>query len=241
MFGIVQRGAPAKGTAPAVLLDFGGVVYRSVLELVPRWAAQLGLPEAGQRSGPFGASPDDLWQRMQRGEVTEREYWRQRAEEFGALLGHAWTTRDLFLSISQLPEGELIRPEAHELLDATKHGGVPAGLLTNDLEFFHGPEWVAKVAVLRRFDVVVDGSVTGVLKPDPQSYLQATCRLGVDIRDVVFLDDQPWNVAGAAELGATALQVDITDPAPAFRTAARALGLTASPDTSPGGPDGRPD
>jgi putative hydrolase of the HAD superfamily len=50
-------------------------------------------------------------------------------------------------------------------------------------------------------------------------------RLGVRCQDVVFLDDQPVNLAGAADVGMTAVPVDVTDPGAAFGRARGLLGL----------------
>ncbi|SNR53163.1 putative hydrolase of the HAD superfamily [Haloechinothrix alba] len=208
----------------ALLLDFGGVVHRSYLELVPEWARREGIPaEGANRSGPFGTSLDPLWEALQRGEVTERDFWRRRAAEFGEIFGQRWSTRDLMQRVSDVAEEVLVRPEVYRLLDAAASAGAPTGVLTNDLEHFHGADWVARQGVLHRFDRVLDGSVTGVLKPDPQAYRSAAAELDVAVSDLVFLDDQPWNVAGAARLGARAIQVDVTDPQPAFDAAAVAI------------------
>lgn len=211
----------------ALLMDFGGVVQRSALELLPSWATRVGLPGyAGRRSGPFGSLPDELWHRMQRREVQERDYWAVRAKELGELWGERWTVRDLFVRLTQpLDEGALVRPDAVSLVRAARIEGVPVGVLSNDLEHFHGRQWVAEQKVLELFDVVVDGSVTGVLKPDRRAYELAAARLGVPTSRLVFLDDQQWNVDGARRLGATAIHVNIADPAPAFRTAGAALAL----------------
>jgi putative hydrolase of the HAD superfamily len=73
--------------------------------------------------------------------------------------------------------------------------------------------------------VVVDGSVEGILKPDPRSYQLVASRLGVRCQDVVFLDDQPVNLAGAADVGMTAVPVDVTDPGASFARARELLGL----------------
>ncbi len=210
-------------------MDFGGVVCRSAHELLPPWARRAGLPDAGARSGPFGSEPDELWQRMLRQEITERDYWAERAAEFGELLGKRWTAADLITQVCALPEPDLVRAEALALVRAARRSGLPTGILTNDLALFHGPEWVARSAVVREFDTVIDGSLSGVLKPDPRSYRTAADALRVQPADLVFLDDLPWNVAGARQLGATAFEVDIADPAPAFRAAARALGLATAP------------
>jgi putative hydrolase of the HAD superfamily len=217
----------------ALLLDFGGVIYRSAHELLPEWADRAGLPaNVAARSGPFGSAADERWEAMRRGELSEREYWRSRAEEIGNLLGQQWETADLLLRLEDGSESDLVRPELLPLLDAARAAGIRAGVLSNDLAHFHGQEWVDRQGVLRRFHAVVDGSVTGILKPDRRAYLHAADALGVRAGELVFVDDQPWNVAGARDLGATAIRLDITDPCPAFRAAADELGLSTPPETA---------
>jgi FMN phosphatase YigB (HAD superfamily) len=44
--------------------------------------------------------------------------------------------------------------------------------------------------------------------------------------DVVFLDDQPVNVAGASRVGMTVVPVDVTDPEVSFRRARELIGLS---------------
>ncbi|HXL18447.1 MAG TPA: HAD-IA family hydrolase, partial [Streptosporangiaceae bacterium] len=69
------------------------------------------------------------------------------------------------------------------------------------------------------------GSHLGTLKPDPRIYLLMSGKLGVEPADVVFLDDQPVNLAGATAVGMTAVAVDVTDPDAAFAEARSLLGL----------------
>jgi putative hydrolase of the HAD superfamily len=217
----------------ALLVDFGGVIYRSAHELLPEWARRAGLPPSvAARSGPFGPAVDEPWEAMQRGELSEREYWRRRAEEIGNLFGQQWDTADLLLRLEDGPESDLVRPELLTLLDGARAAGIRAGVLSNDLAHFHGQEWVDRQRVLRRFHAVVDGSVTGILKPDRRAYLHAAEALGVRPGELVFVDDQPWNVAGARDAGATAIRLEITDPRPAFHAAAEELALSTPPETA---------
>ena len=54
------------------------------------------------------------------------------------------------------------------------------------------------MTVLREMDVIVDGSVEHVLKPDPRIYrLAVASGSGVPAEDCLFVDDQPGNVEGA--------------------------------------------
>lgn len=75
---------------PVLILDFGGVISRTLFETHSQSERALGLP-AGSLTwqGPFAPHTDLLWRRMQAGELSERDYWRQRAREVGAMLGRA--------------------------------------------------------------------------------------------------------------------------------------------------------
>ena len=55
---------------------------------------------------------------------------------------------------------------------------------------FHGPEWKDGISVIEQFDFIVDGSITGYLKPDPRAFHLALDAFGnPDPADVVFVDD----------------------------------------------------
>jgi putative hydrolase of the HAD superfamily len=78
---------------------------------------------------------------------------------------------------------------------------------------------------LKLFDVIVDASLTGVLKPDPRAFASGAEALGLPAEQIVFLDDMPWNVEGARQAGLKAVRVPWDDPRPAIDTARELLGL----------------
>jgi putative hydrolase of the HAD superfamily len=86
-------------TARALVLDFGGVISRTIFETQPDNERALGLPP-GTLSwrGPFDPSGDVLWRAMQAGEISERDYYYTRAQETGRLIGEAWTNLPQFLA-----------------------------------------------------------------------------------------------------------------------------------------------
>jgi putative hydrolase of the HAD superfamily len=210
----------------ALLLDLGGTAFSSGLERM----ALLGEREPAVRSvvarrGPLGPEPDALWDAMLRGEITERGYWQARSDEIGAALGRpGWPITECMRLLYGLTE-DMLRPEAGALVADAQAAGVPVGVLTNDLTAFHGDGAMARHPLLSGVDALVDGSVTGVLKPDPRAYGLAADALGHPASAIVFVDDMPWNVDAAREAGMIALQLDLTDPAEVFGRARKELGL----------------
>jgi len=208
----------------ALLLDFGGPVLRTPFELLRGGEVRAGLAEGSLGwTGPFDPLADVEWRRMQRGDITEREYWQRRADEFAALTGREASFRGLMDVLFAGAEDELVRPEARDAVALAKRAGLSVAVLTNDMRAFHGDEWVARMSILGEMDVVVDGSVEHVLKPDPRIYRLAAERLGIDAEECLFVDDQPGNVDGARAVGMPALWFDVTAPGTSYATVVSTL------------------
>jgi len=209
-----------------LLLDIGGVVHRTGVHLVGRLAErEPAMQPVIEQIGGIASDRDELWQRMLRRQLGEREYWAQRAAEFGAAVGQSWDTRAMMRRFYELPEQEWLCVATVELMADAKAAGLRLGALTNDMTAFHGPEWVAQQEHLKLFDVIVDASLTGVMKPDPRAFRGGAEALGLPPEQIVFLDDMPWNVEGARQAGMTAVRVPWDDPGPAIDTARKLLGL----------------
>jgi putative hydrolase of the HAD superfamily len=209
-----------------LLLDLGGTAFGSGLERL----ALLGEREPAVRSiaarrGPLGPEPDPLWDAMLREEVTERGYWRARSDEIGAALGSPGWPITEFMHLLYGVTSEVVRPEAVSLVADAQAAGVPVGPLTNDLQAFHGDDGMASDPFIASLDALVDGSVTGVLMPDPRAYAIAAEALGLPPSEIVFVEDMPWNAAAAREAGMIGLLLDLTDPAEVFERARKELGL----------------
>ena len=209
-----------------LLLDIGGVVHRTGVTLVPRLAeTEPAMKPVLERIGGVAGDRDELWQQVLRHQIGEREYWAQRAAELGAAVGETWDTRALMDRFYELPAQEWLCAATIELMADAKAAGLRLGALTNDMTAFHGPEWVARQEHLKLFDVIVDASLTGVMKPDPRAFRDGAEALGLPAEQIVFLDDMPWNVEGARQAGMTAVRVPWDDPAPAIDTARDLLRL----------------
>jgi putative hydrolase of the HAD superfamily len=219
---------PAADPPRGLLLDIGGVVHATGIHLVGRLAERE--PAMGpvlDRIGGIAGARDELWQQMLRRQVSERQYWAQRAAELGAAMGETWDTRAMMRKMYELPAQDWLRAEMVDLMAATKAAGLRLGALTNDMTAFHGPDWVDQQEHLKLFDVIVDASLTGVLKPDPRAFRQGAEALGLPAEQIVFLDDMPWNVEGARQAGMTAVRVPWDDYGQAIDTARELLGLPA--------------
>jgi len=157
---------------------------------------------------------------MQAGEITEREYWHERAAQAAPYTGDP-DVRSLF-TLAFADPLECIRPEAMALLEECQERGLRTGILTNDMRDFNEPGWSDRVEFVQRVDAVIDGSITGVLKPDPRAYQIAVETLGVAPQSTLFIDDQPFNIEGAQAIGLQTVWFDVTDPVGSYERA-RAL------------------
>ncbi len=211
----------------ALILDFGGVVSRTLFETHDVTERALGLPLGTLTwRGPFDPANDPLWRRMQADEISERDYWLQRTQEVGRLLGETWTKMETFVQRARGADpASAIRPEAVAAIEATKAAGCKLVVLSNELDLFYGADFRRKLPLLDLFDAVVDATYTGILKPDPRAYEAALRAAGVAARDAVFVDDQARNVAGSVKAGIPTVRFDVMRPAASYRQALELLGV----------------
>ncbi|MEJ2869321.1 HAD family phosphatase [Actinomycetospora sp. OC33-EN08] len=210
-------------TPRALLLDIGGVLLTSAHE---RMALLDAPPTFTEVRGVVGPRIDPAWDDVLAGRGTERAYWAARAAEYGVLAGGGGSVPELMDALYD--DDEPFRPVVIALMDDAHAAGLVVAALTNDLAAFHGDADLTRHPVLGRFDTVVDGSVTGVLKPDPRAYANALDVLGLPADEVVFLDDIPGNCTGARAAGLVTVEVDLRDPGAAVARARDLLALRAA-------------
>ncbi len=213
----------------ALILDFGGVISRTLFETHGATERALGLaPGTLAWRGPFDPAGDALWRRMQAGEISERGYWLQRAREVGRLLGEDWDRMETLVQRARGAEPDTVmRPETAALMREAKAAGCRLAILSNELDLFYGRALRERMAILRDVDVIVDATYTGILKPDPRAYAACLDALGIEAGDAVFVDDQQRNIDGALTLGLVAVAFDVQQPAASCGAARRALGLAS--------------
>lgn len=212
----------------ALILDFGGVISRTLFETHALTESALGLPSGTLTwKGPFDVARDALWRDMQEDRISERDYWMARTREVGLLLGEDWTRIETFVQRARGADvAQVIRPESVAAIHAAKQAGCKLAILSNELDLFYGADFRSRLPLLQLFDVVVDATHTQILKPDPRAYQLCLNQLGLVADDCVFVDDQLRNVLGARQLDIPTVHFDVQNP---FASFAQALQLLSVP------------
>jgi len=209
----------------ALVLDFGGVISKTMYETHEHTEAALGLaPGTLTWLGPFAPETDAPFVAMQAGEMTERDYWALRMKEVGALVGEDWTSFKEFVARARGAQPDvIIRPEALDAIAKAKFEGCKLAILSNELDLFYGADFRGKLPFLENFDLIVDATYTGILKPDVRAFAFVTDGLGLAAEDCVFVDDQPKNLQGAKDLGMPHVHFDVTHPGESYAKALKLL------------------
>ena len=211
----------------ALILDFGGVISRTLFETHDLSEKALGLPTGSLTwQGPFAPEADPLWRAMQANEISERDYWKSRTAEVGKLTGQNWSEMSDFVRAARGAEPDaVIRPEFRTTIAACKAAGVRLAILSNELDLFYGADFREKLPFLKDFEVIVDATYTGILKPDSRAYELVLQALGLPAADCVFVDDQLRNIKGAEALGLPSVYFDVMAPSQSYAEALRLLDL----------------
>lgn len=210
-------------TVKAVLWDFGGVLTTSPFEAFNRFEAERGLPKDFIRS-VNAADPDtNAWAKFERSEISLDDFDGAFAIESEAR-GHRVAGRDVVALLA----GD-IRPTMVEALKRCA-ARLTCGCITNNAKVGTGPsmsldEAKAKAVaeIMAIFQFVIESSVVGVRKPDPEIYRMACERARVAPHEAVYLDDLGINLKPAREMGMTTIKV--SDPDDALRELEAAVGF----------------
>lgn len=202
----------------AVLFDFGGVILSSPFEAFAAYERRAGLP-AGFIRTVNSTDPDaNAWARLERNEI-DLDAFVVEFEREARRLGHDVDGAEVLGCL----RGDL-RPRMVEALRRCRVDHRTA-LLTNN--FLTGTaDWSSGGSfgvVVELFDVVVESSVVGIRKPEPEFYRLALDRLGVTADEAVFLDDLGINLKPAREMGMTTIKV--ADPDVALDALGDLLGI----------------
>jgi epoxide hydrolase-like predicted phosphatase len=172
-----------------LLIDFGGVLTSSPFESFRAFCEAEGLdPETIGRRFREDRGARDLLIGLETGALAEEEF----ETRFAALLGV-----EAPRLIERLMGGSV--PE-QEMLDAVlraRRAGVRTGLISNSW----GTSRYDRAQLAELFDGVVISGEIGIRKPAREIYEMGAERIGLDPAQCVFVDDLPFNLKPAEELG----------------------------------------
>jgi putative hydrolase of the HAD superfamily len=175
-----------------VVFDYGEVISREPSE---RDRADLvevaGVPNASFW-GPYWAHREGLDQ----GTIAVREYWKL----VGADLGVQWSeSRIQELWVADFTGWLSIDPQTFDIIADLFDGGTRIALLSNAGFDFASPFRFSPMA--RFFERIFVSAEMGLIKPDPQIFLEVAAELGITPAEMVFIDNKQENVTGAESLG----------------------------------------
>ena len=102
-------------------------------------------------------------------------------------------------ALSRIPDKYELHPPLWELLPALRKK-YKLGIINNGTRLTY-PYFDAKLNLTDTFEVILSSGAEGVRKPDPEIYLRAARRLGVEPDRCLFLDDSKSNIDGALAVG----------------------------------------
>lgn len=191
----------------AILWDFGGVITSSPFEAFNLLEASIGAPKDFIRTINATNPETNAWAQFESNQLSMDEFDEMFAEE-SAAAGHRIPGRDVIARLS----GE-IRPRMVEVLRrCTQEYRIAC--ITNNVKAGEGPgmsrdsaKAAAVADVMSLFDLVVESSIEGIRKPNPEIYTLTCERLGVVPHEAVFLDDLGINLKPAKALGMRTIKV----------------------------------
>jgi putative hydrolase of the HAD superfamily len=187
--GADQSVAP-NGHYRALLVDYGGVLTSSPLESFRAFCDLEGL-EPDAVAATFGMSPENrqLLFDFECGRIDEPAF----ESRFAELLGVADPERLIDrLFAAYEPDEQMVAA-----IRNARRAGIRTGLISNSW----GTRRYDRRQLAELFDGVVISGEVGIRKPEPRIYELGAERAGAPPEACVFVDDLPWNLGPAAELG----------------------------------------
>jgi putative hydrolase of the HAD superfamily len=198
-------------TVSAVIFDLGGVLTESPIRSFTAYEREAGLPE-GLIVALNSTDPHtNAWARFERNELDVAGF-SAAFEAEAAAAGH----RVEAARVLEALRGEL-RPSMVAAVRTLREKGLPLALLSNNVAPMERTGPLGELLAL--FDAIVESSVEGVRKPEPEIYERALTRLSdavgrrIEAADCAYLDDLGINLKPARALGFSTIKVVEPDAA----------------------------
>jgi epoxide hydrolase-like predicted phosphatase len=172
-----------------LLVDYGGVLTTDLFDSFRVFCEVEGLePEAIGQSFRKDPSCRDLLIGLETGKLEEDEF----EVRFAEILGVSAPGLIERLMADSRPDKEMVDAVAR-----ARAAGIRTGLISNSW----GTRRYDRAELAELFDGVVISGEVGIRKPAPEIYELGSHAIGVEPGGCVFVDDLPFNLKPAAELG----------------------------------------
>jgi putative hydrolase of the HAD superfamily len=180
-----------------LLVDWGGVMTTNVFDAFRAFCVQAGLePDAVGERFRSDRTSRELLVGLETGVLSEEEFEPRFAEMLGVPSAGL---------IDRLFAGGVADDAMQAMVARARASGVRTGLISNSW----GTSRYDRELLARLFDGVVISGEIGIRKPTPEIYERGARAIELQPGDCVFVDDLPFNLPPAAELGmATVHHVD---------------------------------
>jgi epoxide hydrolase-like predicted phosphatase len=172
-----------------LLVDWGGVMTSSVFGAFEAFCHSEGLStDAVSERFRHDRGGRELLIGLETGAISEAEF----EPRFAAMLGVASPGL-----IDRLFAGSEPEESMYDAVRRARRAGIATGLVSNSW----GTRRYDRALLADLFDGVVISGEVGMRKPTPEIYVLGAEQIGVDPERCVFVDDLPFNLEPAAELG----------------------------------------
>jgi putative hydrolase of the HAD superfamily len=177
------------GRYRGLLIDYGGVLTTNLFDSFRAFCEREGLaPDVIVRQFRGNTEARELLIELETGRMEEREF----EERLAGLLGVDSTNLIDRLFAGSQPDQPMLAA-----VRTARQGGIRTGLISNSW----GTHRYDRAQLSELFDGVVISGEVGMRKPAAQMYSLGAESIGLPSGDCVFVDDLPFNLVPAAELG----------------------------------------
>jgi putative hydrolase of the HAD superfamily len=179
----------ARGTHSALLIDWGGVLTTNLFASFHAYCLSAGIPPESLM-GRFRTDPAarELLIALEKGQLEEDAFELQFAAQLG--VDHNGLIDGLFAGVH--PDKAMV---------GAVRGAHAAGIRTALVSNSWGVHRYPREMFAELFDGVVISAEEGIRKPSRRMYELGVERAGVQASDCVYVDDLPFNLTPAQELG----------------------------------------
>jgi epoxide hydrolase-like predicted phosphatase len=186
-----EDGVSSNGETPyrGLLIDYGGVLTTDLFDSFRAFCEVEGLePEAIGRSFRRDPSCRELLIGLETGKLDEDDF----EMRFAEILGVSAPGLIERLMADSRPDERMVAAVAR-----ARSSGIRTGLISNSW----GTRRYDREQLAELFDGVVISGEVGIRKPAPEIYELGAREIGLEPAACVFVDDLPFNLEPAAELG----------------------------------------